>query len=157
MRRLLTLATACFASLLLTTTNALADQTFHSTRLSLVPVTNDPLRHGFVVDIHANGPVNYAIEEYHLSGATPNTTYAIEYMITGAPFGTSVCGPGAVPFPNGATVTTDANGNGGSQLKIPPSFVTGLGLHNTVLGLTWVFLDGGRPAYQTSCISVGLD
>jgi hypothetical protein len=157
MRRLLILATACCASLLLTTTTAFADQTFHSTRLSLVPVANNPLRHGLVVDIHANGPVNYAIEEYHLSGATPNTTYAIEYMLTGAPFGTTVCGSGAVPFPNGATLSTDRNGNGDSQLKISPAFVTTLGLHHTVLGLSWVFLDSGVPAYQTSCIAVGLD
>jgi hypothetical protein len=157
MRRLLTLATACCATLLLTATSAFADQTFHSTRLSLAPVASNPLRHGFVVDIHANGPVNYAIEEYHLSGATPNTTYAIEYMITGGPFGTAICGSGAVPFPNGGTVSTDRNGNGASQLKISPALVTMLGLHHTVLGLSWVFLDRGAPAYQTSCITVGLD
>jgi len=156
--RLLILATiACSGLLSTTTTTALADQTFHSVRLSVAAVGDNPLRNGDVIDIHANGPVNYAIEEYHLNGAKPNTTYVVEYLVTGAPFGTAVCDSGALPFPNGATVSTDTNGNGNSQLKIPPSFVTGLGLHNTVLGLTWVFLNGGTPAYQTSCISVGLD
>jgi hypothetical protein len=143
--------------LLMTTTSAFADQTFHSVRLSLVPIADNPLRNGDVVDIHANGPVNYAIEEYHLNGATPNASYVVEYLVTGAPFGTQVCGTSVIPFPNGATISTDANGSGNSQLKIPPSFVTTLGLHDTVLGLIWVLLRDGVPAYQTSCISVGLD
>ncbi len=157
MKRLLMLVPmACFG-LLATTTSVFADQTFHSVRLPLAPVGDSPLNNGYVIDIHANGPVIYAIEEYHLNGATPNTTYVVELLITGTPFGTAVCGSGAFPFPNGATVNTDPNGNGNSQLKIPPSFVTGLGLHHTVLGLTWVFLKGGTPAYQTLCIPVGLD
>jgi len=156
-KRLLTLATIACATLLMSTTSAFADQTFHSVRLSLAPVAADPLRNGDVVDIHANGPVNYAIEEYHLNGATPNASYAVEYLITGAPFGTAVCGSGAFPFPNGATVSTDRDGDGNAQLKIPPSFVTGLGLHHTVLGLIWVLLRDGVPAYQTRCIPVGLD
>ena len=157
MRRLLTLATIACATLLITTTSAFADQTFHSVRLSFVPVGDNPLRNGDVVDIHANGPVNYATEEYHLNGASPNATYVVEYLITGAPFGTPVCGSPTVPFPNGATITTDATGSGNAQLKISPSFVTGLGLHHTVLGLTWVLLQDGVPAYQTACILVGLD
>ena len=158
MKRLLILVTvACSGLLATTTTTAFADQTFHSVRLLLVPIGDNSLRNGDVIDIHANGPVIYAVEEYHLNGATPNTTYVVEYLITGAPFGTAVCGSGAFPFPNGATVKTDPNGDGNSQLKSPPSFVTGLGLHNTVLGLSWVFLSGGTPAYQTSCIPVGLD
>ncbi|TMD16340.1 MAG: hypothetical protein E6I27_14630 [Chloroflexi bacterium] len=157
MKRLMIVIPMACLGLLVTSTTAFADQTFHSVRLSLAPVGDSPLRNGNVVDIHANGPVNYAIEEYHLNGATPNTTYAVEYLITGAPFGTTVCGSGAFPFPNGATVETDLNGDGNSQLKIPPSFVTGLGLHHTVLGLSWVLLHSGTPAYQTSCITVGLD
>ena len=157
MKRLLILVImACFG-LLATTTSAFADQTFHSVRLPLAPVGESPLRNGYIIDSHANGPVIYANEEYHLSGATPNTTYVVEYLVTGAPFGTAVCGSGAFPFPNGATVHTDANGNGNSHLKIPPSLVTGLGLHHTVLGLTWVFLTGGTPAYHTLCIPVALD
>jgi hypothetical protein len=157
MKRLLIPITMACIGLLAMSTTAVADQTFHSVRLSLMPVGGSPLVNGDVVDTHANGPVIYAIEEYHLNGARANTTYVVEYLITGAPFGTAVCGSDAVPFPNGATVNTDANGNGNSQLKIPPSFVTGLGLHNTVLGLIWVFLDGGTPAYKTICIVVGLD
>ncbi|TMF69997.1 MAG: hypothetical protein E6I11_14280 [Chloroflexi bacterium] len=157
MKRLLMPVIVACVGLVATSTTAFADQTFHSVRLSLVSVGGSPLRNGDVVDIHDNGPVNYAIEEYHLAGATANTTYDVEYLVTGAPFGTAVCGSGAFPFPNGATVKTDLNGNGNSQLKIPPSFVTGLGLHNTTLGLIWVLLDSGSPAYQTSCISVGLD
>jgi hypothetical protein len=157
MKRLLIPVTIACLGLLAMTTTAFADQTFHSMRIALMPVGGYPLDSGFVIDSHANGPVIYANEEYHLIGAKANTTFAVEYLVTGAPFGSAVCGLVSFPFPNGATVTTDAYGNGNSHLMIPPSLVTGLGLHNTVLGLTWVFLDGGTPAYESACIPVALD
>ena len=157
MRRLpmlLTLVTVC---VFLTTTAASADQVFHSTRLSLMPIGSNPLRNGDVVDIHPNGPVNYAIEIYHLNGAAPNTTYEIFYRLSGAPFGTPVCGVTSVPFGPVSSVMTNAQGDGHNQLKIPPSFVTGLGLHGQTLGISWVFEKNGVPAYQTACIPVALD
>jgi len=157
MKRLLIPVTMACLGLLAMATTAFADQTFHSMRISLMAVGGNPLANGFVIDSHANGPVTYANEEYHLNGAKPNTTFSVEYLVTGAPFGTAICGSGSFPFPNGAMVTTDAYGNGNSHLAIAPSLVTGLGLHGTVLGLTWVFLDGGTPAYESACIRVALD
>jgi len=157
MRRMLTLLALASVGIVSTITTAFADQVFHSTRLTVMPIGDNSLSNGDVVDIHTDGLINYAIEVYHLIGAAPNTTYSVVYQISGAPFGTPVCGGSTVPFPNGATVTTDAQGNGQGQLKIAPSFIDLLGLHGQTLGLSWQFVANGAPAYETDCISVGLD
>ena len=39
---------------------AAADQVYHTERLELVPVGGAPLQSGFVVNIHPNGPINFA-------------------------------------------------------------------------------------------------
>ena len=136
---------------------ASADQIFHSTRPSLMAITSNQLRNGDVVDIHPNGPVNYAIEIYHLNGAGPNTTHEIFFRLSGALFSTPVCGVTSVPFGPVSSVMTNARGDAHNQLKIPPSFVTGLGLHGQTPEISWVFEKYGIPAYQTACIPVALD
>ena len=62
---------------------ALADQVFHTSHAAVHAVAGAPLQSGFVNDIHTNGTVNAAREEYHLNGAQPNTTYQVQLVIYG--------------------------------------------------------------------------
>jgi hypothetical protein len=66
-------------------------------------------------------------------------------------------GPFLFLFPNGATVVTDAQGNGHNQLKITPAQIAALGLHGAHLGITWLMVDGPIAAYSTPCSDVHID
>ena len=155
------LLSAALAFLLLATASpVLADQSNHTTRLPLwlTPagqVAGHPtLRAGQVVNIHANGPVVFAIEDYLLNGARPLTSYAVVLGF----YAGSCAGGFAFPFPNGVTLTTDANGNAHGQARITPELVASFGLHNTDWGIVWTFVDGnGVAAYSTTCTDVHID
>ncbi len=47
---------------------ALADQVYHTQQIALAPVGGAPLRTGFVVNVHADGPRVFALERYALNG-----------------------------------------------------------------------------------------
>src|SRR2546426_3075294 len=95
-------------------TVVVADQLFHTVRLSLglTPdgaVAGHPaLRSGHVVDIHPNGPVNGAHERYQLNGAKPNTAYEVMLRVF-----TDNCGgaPSSLDRLKTVTLTTDQHGN----------------------------------------------
>ena len=97
---------------------ALADQVFHTSHAAVHAVAGAPLRSGFVNDIHANGNVNAAREEYQLNGAQPGTTYQVRLVIypsqtcAGSPF---------LTIPTSLLTTNDA-GNGTASFRInnPP-------------------------------------
>jgi hypothetical protein len=136
----------------------LADQSFHTTRLP-VALTSDgdaaghpTLRAGQVVDIHANGPVVFAIENYLLNGAKPMTSYAV---VLDFYFG-SCDGPLVFPFPNGVTLTTDAEGNAQGQARLAPDAVDPA-FRDTDWGIVWTFVDGSVAAYKTACADVHID
>src|SRR5881227_2188793 len=94
---------------------ALADQVFHTSHAPVHSIARAPLGSGFVNDMHSNGAVNSAREEYHLSGAQPDTSYQVQLVIfasqscAGAPFAT-------VPT---AVVTTSGAGNGNAGTTFP--------------------------------------
>ena len=73
------------------------------------------VRSGFVNDIHTNGNVNSAREEYQLNGAQPGTTYQVQLVIypsqscAGAPF---------LTIPS-SKLTTNGVGNGTVELRLP--------------------------------------
>ena len=105
------IAAAVVAAAAFAAAPALADQVFHTTHAAVHAVAGAPLQSGFVNDIHSNGTVNSAHEEYHLNGAQPNTTYQVQLVIypttncTGAPF---------LVFPTSQLTT---NGSGGGKLR----------------------------------------
>jgi hypothetical protein len=105
------------------------------------------------VNIHTSGPVNFAIEDYMINGAKPNTAYDIVLLL----FAGSCSGPLAFPFANGVVLTTDAHGDAHGQAKITPEDVAAFGLHNTDWGISWSLIADGVAAYTTDCSQVHID
>jgi hypothetical protein len=141
---------AALATLVLVPT-ALADQVFHTSHAALQPVAGAPLQSGFVNDIHTNGPVNGAHEEYHLNGALPDTTFQVQLVI----FASQSC-TGSPPFAHVQTaqVTTNGAGNGNADFGFPAGPPNNPPLQ---VGIVWQFLLNGTPVYQTDCVPVSLD
>jgi hypothetical protein len=138
---------------------AFADQSQHTARLALsvtaagAAAGHPELRSGQVVNTHASGPVNFAIEDYVINGAMPGTAYDVVLLL----FAGSCSGPLAFPFANGAVLTTDAHGVAHGQAKITPEDVAAFGLHDTDWGITWTLVSGGVSAYTTDCSPVHID
>jgi hypothetical protein len=132
--------------------SARADSTFHTEQIPLMPVGGAPLHVGFVVDIHTNGPVNYALERYVLVGAAPNTTYQVVTWV----YANSSCTTTLLPFPlPDATLQTNVAGNGEAGHSISPAAVDGF--RGMTLYLVWQVIMGTTVVYQTACIPVPLD
>ena len=136
-----------------------ADQTFHTARLSflLTPAGaaagHPELRSGHAVDIHPNGPVNGAHERYVINGAKPNTEYDVVLRV----FNDSCAG---APHPEfdflgTITLTTDKHGNAQGKFTFPATPPLPAPVF---LGVLWTLVDeNGVVAYDTDCITVGLD
>lgn len=138
---------------------AVADQSQHTARLALsvtaagAAAGHPELQSGQVVNTHASGPVNFAIEDYMVNGAKPDAAYDVVLLL----FAGSCSGPLAFPFANGAVLTTDAHGDAHGQAKITPAQVATFGLHDTDWGITWTLVAGGVTAYTTACSQVHID
>jgi hypothetical protein len=136
-----------------------ADQLFHTVRLSL-ELTPDgamdghpALRSGHVVDIHPNGPVNGAHERYLLNGAKPNTAYDVVLRI----FDGSCAGPADPSLDPLKTVTLTTNRQGNAQGKFDFPAMAPLPAP-IFLGVRWTLVDeNGVVAYDTDCITIGVD
>src|SRR5215472_6830301 len=76
---------------------ARADQMYHSHQIALHPVGDEPLRSGFVENIHASGPIIFEHEIYVLNGAEPATTYQVTLNIF--PFNPTCAGSAGVVLP----------------------------------------------------------
>jgi hypothetical protein len=112
------------------------------------------LRAGQVVNIHAQGPTVFAIEDYLLNGAMPSTSYDVVLGF----YAGSCSGPFAFPFANGVVLATDAHGDAHGQARITPGEVASFGLHDTDWGIVWTFVDpSGVVAYATPCTDVHID
>ena len=141
---------AAVAAALVAVPWAAADQTFHTSHAAVHAVAAAPLRSGFVNDIHTNGAVNSAHEEYHLNGAQANTTYQVQLVIfasqscAGAPF---LILPTAQLMTNGA-----GNGNANFDFAAGPPNDPPL-----QVGIVWQFLSNGAPVYTTGCVPVSID
>ena len=157
-QRSLLILLGVFSLVLTPLTGVLADQLFHSVRLS-IDLTPDgaaaghpALRSGHAVDIHPNGPIYGAHERYHINGAKPNTAYQVVLRI----FTGSCAGPvnPLDPLPT-VTLTTDKRGNAQGKFDFPASAPLPSPLF---FGVRWTLVDdNGVVAYDTDCITVGLD
>jgi hypothetical protein len=131
---------------------AVADSVYHSTHYNLTAVNGAPLRSGVVENIHANGPIVYAHEQYVLNGAVPNTTYHVVLMIF--PGDTTCSGTPAVSIPT-ASIATNGAGNGVVYHVFTPADADGL--HGATVGGLWTVSAGSSPDYQTGCATIVLD
>jgi len=128
---------------------AAADQVFHTSHVAVHSVSGAPLHSGFVNDIHTNGAVNAAKEEYHLNGAQGSTTYQVQLEIFLSPD----CS-GASFTAQTAELTTNAVGNGNADAAFPAGPPNNPPVH---VGIIWQFLSGGVPVYATDCVPVSAD
>ena len=133
---------------------ASADRTFHTKRFELTSVAGAPLRSGFVIDIHAQGPRIYAQERYHLSGALPSTEYEVLLNIYGATDCSASSLVAALPT---ASLSTNRAGNGNGSVTFRPAQAAGLAAAQDEYGLVWQVLAGGKINYATGCQVVALD
>jgi hypothetical protein len=129
---------------------ALADQIFHTSHASVHALADAPLQSGFVTDIHTNGTVNSAHEEYQLNGAQPGTTYQVQLVIYGSQ---SCLGTPFLTIPTVA-LTTNGAGNGNAKFVFPAGPPNNPPLE---VGIVWQFLSNGAPVYATDCVPVAID
>ncbi len=132
-----------------------ADGVYHSEHIAFNPVGDQPLRSGFVENIHTNGPQLYAVERYVLNGASPNTEYYIQALIY---LVNSGCTEGLIPFPVENSINTNGVGNGTTLITLPPEVAAGLG--GLTINVRWQLLVGapdGPVAYETDCAVITLD
>ena len=105
---------------------------------------------GFVTDIHTNGKVNSAREEYQLNGAQPGATYQVQLLIYGSQ---SCLGTPFLTIPT-ASLTTNGAGNGNANFVFPAGPPNNPPLE---VGIVWQFLSNGAPVYATDCVPVAID
>lgn len=152
MRRTILLLVVMVLALAFVPLGASADDVYHSEHIVLMPVGSQPLRSGFVENIHANGPIVFAQERYVLNGASPLTTYQVALNIW---VGDTTCaGAPSVVLPT-TSFSTNVAGNGVGRARFSPSDAAGL--RGLTLGIVWTLSSGGTVAYRTACTDVTLD
>jgi hypothetical protein len=139
----LVLVLSSLAALAVFAAGASANGIFHTLTAPLSSVNGEPLQQGWVKDIHMNGNVNGAHEEYHLNGATPNTTYQV-HIIFFSNDTTCSTTPADVPT---AQLTTNGAGNANADFTFPASPPSPVA-HDSAI---WQLVDASGVAYQTSC------
>ncbi len=152
MRRMVLFLVVVLLALAWAPSGASADAVYHSEHIALAPVGGQPLRSGFVENIHANGPVVYAMERYVLNGASPMTTYDVALNIW---IGDTTCSGSAGLVLPSVSFTTNVAGNGVGMVRFSPEDANGL--RGLTLGIVWTLSSGGTVAYMTSCTAVTLD
>jgi hypothetical protein len=154
---------ALIGVLLLVPGVALADQTMHTVRGPFHSLNDStyPLKDGFVVVTHMNGPVNFEKKEFQLHGAKPNTQFFLYRVL---PEGAGPIPPGTILYA-GFSLWTDGHGNGhvitpmaptASNLELLKSFGVDHLLLTNVL-YDGLVEDGGIPAYATDSWVTYLD
>jgi hypothetical protein len=132
---------------------ARADQVYHSHHIALHPVGQEPLRSGFVENIHANGPIIFAHEIYVLNGAQPATTYQVTLSIF--TLNPTCQGSADLVLPTAAIATNPA-GNGTGDAVFHPSDVPA-SLRHATHGVIWTVSDSSGIEYSTGCQVITLD
>jgi len=143
-------AAVAAAAALLVVPWAAADQVFHTSHAAVRAVAGAPLHSGFVNDIHTNGVVNSAHEEYHLNGAQAGTTYQVQLVI----FGSQTCAGAPFLILPTSQLTTNGAGNGNASFTFPAGPPNDPPLQ---VGIVWQFLANGAPVYTTGCVPVSID
>ncbi len=147
---------------------ALGDQTMHTVRgvFHSLDESTYPLKDGFVVVTHMNGPVNFEKKEFQLHGAKPDTEYFLYRVL---PEGAGDAIPAGAVLYSGFSFWTDEHGNGHVTAPMEPTapnlvLLKRLGIDHVLL--TNVLYDGllakdggsgGTAAYATESWVTYLD
>lgn len=133
-----------------------ADQVYHTERLEFaltaagVTDSHPELRHGDVVNIHPNGPVNGALERYMINRAKPDTSYDVVVdVLSGG------CDGGPLFTLTTTTLQTNGAGNAHGQGFFAAEDLAPLS--GATLGVQWTLRADGVDAYQTPCTIVNID
>ena len=151
MRKSLLFAALVTMGAALSPTSAVADATYHSAHVALLPTAGTNGGSGFVENAHANGPNIYAHEQYQLQHATPGTSYQVTLHISVLD---PTCSSAATDLPT-AVLTTNAAGNAAGSAVFTPADTAGLpkGSH----GIIWTMSAGPGMSYTSGCETVVLD
>lgn len=152
MRRSALVAALVVAGAVLAPAGAVADGTYSSPPIILEPVDGTSGGHGQVENVHANGPVVYAHEQYQLRGARPGTSYLVTLRIY-------VGDPSCATTPavlTAATLTTNGAGNAAGKRVFTPDEAAGLP-KNVPHGIVWTMSAGAGATYRSGCEAVVLD
>ena len=148
---------------------AFADQTCKTNKVSLssCDVTSYPLKNGFVISTHMNGPVYFEKKEFQLHGAKPDTRFVLyrefpeNVYIPGTPI---VIIPAGTLAPAEGSIYTDKHGNGHITTNQPPHAPNLIGLmslgidHLTFKNVLIEVVDGELiPAYESEILTTYLD
>lgn len=155
MQRLRMLFVIAFgAGALATAAPVAADSVYHTERLALHAV-GGAAGSGLVVNIHPNGPRNFAQERYGLRAAEPNTSYAVWLVIDAAAL---ACEFDGLTIPMKAALVTNAAGNATSpaDFVFRPEGVPGC-LRNASFPIHWEVTRDGLLTHRTATTTVTLD
>jgi hypothetical protein len=154
MRRILLTSVLAAATMAALAPPAASDAVYHSAMIPFSAIGNAPLRSGFVENIHANGPIVFAHEQYVVNGAEPNTTYTV--VITIFVKDPTCSNAGTFSFPT-ATLKTNSAGDGTAHHVFTPEDATNAGIRGLLVGGMWQLVANGTPEYATGCAAVQLD
>ena len=131
---------------------AAGDGVYQTQKYPFTPVAVAEHGSGFIENIHANGPIVYAHEQYALRGALPQTTYDVNIHVS-APADTTCASPILTAVT--ATFTTNPAGNGNAYHVFTPTDVGPL--RDTTVHVFWTITTGATLAYTTPCETIRLD
>lgn len=131
---------------------AAGDGLYQTQKYPFAPVAAAEHGGGFIVNVHANGAIVYAHEQYVLRGAFPETTYNVNIHVS-APADTTC----ALPILTGVTATfmTNPAGNGTAYHVFTPTDVGPL--RGATVHVYWTITTGATLAYTTPCETIQLD
>jgi hypothetical protein len=136
----------------MTFVQAAADGVYHSEHIALASVGGAPLQNGFVENIHVNGPQVYAMEQYVLNGAIPDTDYQVSIQIY---YQDPSCSTSPLITLTTAAFRTNASGNGNARAVYTPADAAPL--RGMTHGAVWEITSGSTIEYQTACSAITLD
>lgn len=127
---------------------AFADEVYHSERLPFhaTGASGHPaLAAGHIINIHPDGPVVGAIQNYMVNGARPNTDYdVVETLFEGCS-----AGDAQLFSLRWTTLTTDEHGNGTVRNVISAENLAPFS--GMTVGAIWTLEHEGVVAYRTRC------
>jgi hypothetical protein len=135
-------AAILIALLVIPAGTTLADQNFHTIKVPIYltaegEAAGHTLQNGWYKRTNTEGPINYFIESYKLTGAKPNTRYELCAEMEAY--------PGLIFCWEDYYIQTNNSGNAHVQWKFTPEQVWDMVEGEESLSWNFVFIEGGTP------------